>query len=391
MLTKYHPRPQLPSTKSIITAALLAGMLALSAASAPGAATATPDDTARFLAGLPPAANSPLAVLTATPLWQQHARYFNAMFGQEERNALAKIRIFSQEQLPDDHRTLLYMFSGPDFLYANAFFPHAPTYILSGLEPVGEVPELTRLTYPTLEWTLRNTEWSLRSLLSFSFFITRNMKAQLHGGPVYGTLPILYVFLARSGKTIREVSLVSLDADGNIQAPSEAGTDRPKETRVKGVKIAFTDANGAWQTLYYFTTNLADDSVKRSGFLAFCAKFGVADSFLKSASYLLYAGGFSKVRNFMLDHSATILEDDSGIPLVYFDPRQWQLQPIGRYLGPIAEFARHYQPAMAQLFRIGKPIPIDFGVGYRWRRNESNLLLAHRVAPATSEIQLAPH
>ncbi|HEY2530619.1 MAG TPA: hypothetical protein VGJ20_22260 [Xanthobacteraceae bacterium] len=366
-------------------------MLALSAASAPGAETATANDTARFLAGLPPAPDSPLAVLATTPLWQQHERYFNAMFGQEERSALGKIRTFSQERLPDDHRTLLYMFSGPDFLYANAFFPHAPTYILSGLEPVGEVPQLARLAYPTLEWTLRKTEDSLGSLLSFSFFITRKMKAQLHGGPVYGTLPILYVFLARSGKTIREVSFVHIDADGTIQAPSEAGADRPSESAANGVKIAFTDANGDWQTLYYFSTNLANDSVKRSGFLAFCEKFGLADSFLKSASYLLYGGGFSNVRNFMLDHSATILEDDSGIPLAYFEPRQWQLQPIGRYLGPIAEFARHYQPAMAQLFRIGNPVPIDFGVGYRWRRNESNLLLAHRIAPATSEIQLAPH
>ena len=46
---------------------------------------------------------------------------------------------------------MLYMFSGPDFLYAISFFPTAPTYVLSGLEPVGEVPQLTGLTHPAVD------------------------------------------------------------------------------------------------------------------------------------------------------------------------------------------------------------------------------------------------
>ena len=55
------------------------------------------------------------------------------------------------------------------------------------------------------------------SLFNFSFFITQNMKTQLREGPVNGTLPILYVFLARTGKTIHELNLVSLDEHGNFR------------------------------------------------------------------------------------------------------------------------------------------------------------------------------
>ena len=33
--------------------------------------------------------------------------------------------------------TMFYMFSGPDFLYADTFFPNASTYILCGIEPMG--------------------------------------------------------------------------------------------------------------------------------------------------------------------------------------------------------------------------------------------------------------
>jgi hypothetical protein len=376
----------MPSTAPrLMVAALLAGMLALTIAPARSAETSTPDDTARFLAGLPPAADSPLASLAKNPSWEQHARHFDSIFAQEDRTRLSEIRAFSKERLPEKHQTMLYMFSGPDFLYAVSFFPSAQTYVLSGLEPVGEVPQLTGLTHPAVDSSLHNLEVSLSSLLSISFFITKDMQTQLEGGPVYGTLPVLYVFLARTGKTIHDVSFVSLDAAGNIEtapAPGDKSAARRfAQNAAKGVKIVFSDGNGPNQTLYYFSTNLADDGVKTSGFLQFCDRLGVADSFFKSASYLISSGGFNRVRNFILNRSATIVQDDTGIPLTYFDPKKWRLQPFGHYLGPISEFSSCYQPGMEELFRKGKPIPIDFGLGYRWRTDESNLLVAQRIGP----------
>jgi hypothetical protein len=381
----------------LMATAFMAVMLAVITAPARSAETTTADDTARFLAGLPPASGSPLAALTKDPVWQQHARYFDSIFAREDSTKLSKVRIFSKEQLTDKHDTMLYMFSGPDFLYATSFFPTASTYVLAGLEPVGDIPQLTSLSHPAVNGTLRNLETSLGSLLSYSFFITRNMKTQLHEGPVYGTLPVLDVFLARTGKTIHDVSFGGLDAEGNFltadePAATNANTKKPmrsiSRSAAPGVKIVFSDGNGPKQTLYYFSTNLADGSVERSGFLAFCEKQGVADSFIKSASYLLHSGGFNKIRTFLLDHSATILQDDSGIPLAYFDPKKWRLQPFGRYVGPLAIFGHSYQSGMAELFR--QATPIDFGIGYRWRKNESNLLLAQKGAPKTSDEELTP-
>jgi hypothetical protein len=374
-----------------LTAAVLLAVavaLALTLAPVRAADTATADDTAHFLAGLPPAADSPLAALAGDARWQRHARYFDAIFEREDSTTLSRVRAFAQEHLADKHDTMLYMFSGPDFLYATSFFPNASTYVLAGLEPVGDVPQLMALKRPFLEYTLQNIESSIGTLMNYSFFITRNMKSQLSNGPVYGTLPILYVFLARTGKTVHDVTFVDLDGEGNIQTWNETGGKRGSSAAA-GVRIIFSAGNGSWQTLYYFSTNLADGGVTRSGFLTFCDKLGVADSFIKSASYLLHGGGFTKVRSFLLEHSATILQDDSGIPLVYFDPKKWRLQPFGRYVPPLSIFARAYQPRMAELFR--KATPIEFGLGYRWRKNESNLLLAQKLQTGTSESGLSPH
>ena len=355
-----------------ITAA--ATLMALAATLPAGATDAvTADDTAKFLAGMQPAADSPLAPLTKDPFWQRHARFFDNAFGQLEQRQLSHIRAWSDANLAAPRPTMFYMFSGPDFLYADAFYGKATTYVLSALEPTGQVPDLTRLPRGAIGASLYNVERALGSILSFSFFITRQMKTDLRAGQTGGTLPILYVFLARSGKTIRDVAPVALDDKGQAYF----GSENPGPNAVRGARIMFAGPDGAEKTLYYFSTDLSNSGVRASGFLKFCAGLAPGNSLIKSASYLLHSGNFTAVRDFILGNSATVIQDDSGVPLAHYDQRKWRLFPFGRYLGPIDEFPGRYQPSYAELFRRAEPI--DFGIGYRLRTHESNLLLAVRL------------
>jgi hypothetical protein len=356
-------------------AAAAAFMLLAAALPARAIDAVTADDTARFLAGMAPSAGSPLTALTRDPAWQRHARFFDNAFGQLEQHQLSKIRAWADSNLAAPRPTMFYMFSGPDFLYANAFYSKATTYVLSALEPVGSVPDLTRLAPGSIGAGLYDVERSLGSILSFSFFITKQMKTDLRAGQLSGTLPILYVFLARSGKTIRDVSLVALDERGEAYFANEnAGRNV-----TRGVRIVFAGSDHVERTLYYFSTDLSNSGVRSSGFLKFCQTLAPGNSLIKSASYLLHAGNFATVRDFLLANSAAIIQDDSGIPLSDYDLKKWRFFPFGRYAGPISEFPGKYQPAYAELFRRSQPM--DFGIGYRWRSYESNLLLALRVAP----------
>src|SRR5207237_4523267 len=170
----------------------------------------TIDDTARFLAGLPVA--GPLEPLTHDPAWQEHAAAMDEAWKRKEQLQIGPIREWMLANAGEYYRssnTMYYMFSGPDFLYANLFFPNASTYILAGLESIGQVPDLVRMPPEMFRSELAALRGSMNTILKFQYFITKDMRAELgrgqssHGG-VDGTLPILYVFLARLGYTVLE-------------------------------------------------------------------------------------------------------------------------------------------------------------------------------------------
>jgi hypothetical protein len=356
-------------------AAFAASLILVAAVPARAADTATVDDTARFLAGMQPSADSPLLALTKDPAWQHHAKFFDAAFAQLEQRQLSKVKAWADANLAAPKPTMFYFFSGPDFLYANAFYSKATTYVMAALEPPGAAPDLTKVSRGSVDSALSNIEHSLSTILNFSFFITKHMRTDLHVGQISGALPILYVFIERSGKSIKSVTPIALDDNGTVHPAGEDAGKNPQH----GAKIVFAGSDGVEKTLYYFSTDLSNSGLRSSGFLKFCATLAPGNSLIKSASYLLHSGSFTTARDFLLANSATIIQDDSGIPLGDYNAKKWRFFPFGHYAGPIGEFLGRYQQSYAELFRRAQPM--DFGIGYRWRAYESNLLLSVRLSP----------
>lgn len=354
------------------TAALIFALILISLPTARAADAPHPNDTARYLAGLALADGSPLGKLTGEGAWKRHSATLNQAWKRIETNQLSKIRAWSDKHVSSNRKLMLYTFSGPDYLYANAFFPNAETYILSALEPVGPYPNVLRLRRGSRAAALQNLRASMQSVLSYSFFKTKSMKVDLRQASLAGALPVLYVFIARSGNTIEDVQLVSLNPDGTV-TPRDGKTPRGSD---RGAKIVFKGPDGKTRTLYYFSTDLSNTGLKRSGFTKFVSSFGPADSLIKSASYLLHYGNFTSARKYLLENSTVIIQDPSGIPLKHFPRKGWDFKPFGTYRGPIPLFANQYQPQLKRLFSKGRPQKIDWGIGYRWRKHETSVLYA---------------
>jgi hypothetical protein len=313
------------------------------------------DETARLLAGLP--VTGTLASFTQNSGWQAHAAAMDKAWKTKEYFQLGPIASWMSSHAGEYYRssgTMYYMFSGPDFLYAYSFFPDANTYILAGLEPVGQVPDISRMNPETLSANLGALRNSMSTLLITHYFVTEEMKSELNRSNFGGTLPILYVFLARLGCNVQDTTYV--------HSPAE------------GVRITFS-RNGRSQTLFYFKTDLSGGN---TGFLRWCAARGPGVSLIKAASYLMHGEGFSGVRNFLLEHSNIIVQDDSGIPLRAFN-KNWALEFYGRFVPHGEKFGKYDQQALAEIYRRNPPPPeLGFAFGYWWQAERGILILARR-------------
>ena len=339
------------------------------------------NDTARLLAGLAPSADPVMVALTKESAWQQHAKFFDTAWARLEKSQLSKVRAWAETNISEAYAakgTAFYMFSGPDFLYADTFFPQASTYVLCGMEPTGAIPDVAKLTPKVLGGELHALQESLNSVMSYSFFITKQMKDDFQNHSLSGTLPVLYIFLARSGLTLTDVSYVSLDEAG-VLTPQP---DRNGKSSAPGVCIHFlAPGTDTKHTLYYFCTDISDGGLKKSGFLKFCKTLAPGNGCVKSASYLMHESNFSTIRGFLLENIGTLVQDDSGIPVSFFTPDVWQMRYFGAYPGPISLFKNCNQPKLAEAYRTTHPEPLEFGIGYRHHAGESTLMVATRKAP----------
>jgi hypothetical protein len=317
--------------------------------------SASLNDEARFLAGMP-VRGSALDAHSHSQAWMEHATAMDSAFNKQEQHQLAKVRAWSSANVPGagSSGTMYYMFSGPDFVYANAFYPNASTYILCGTEPIGNVPDIAKLDQPQLEAGLAGLRQSMKTILDFHYFITKDMRVDLSRTQISGTLPILFVFLARTGNAVQSVTNVS--------------------TPAPGVKITFS-SGGREQTLYYFKTDLSNGG-RSGGFLKWCASQGPGLSLLKAASYLMHSSEFSNVRSFLLQNSRVIVQDDSGIPLHDIGAAGYDVRVYGTYQGPIQLFTKYYQPDLEQAYHTSNPAPLGFGFGYHWQTERGMLMLA---------------
>lgn len=272
-----------------------------------------------------------------------------------------------------------YMFSGPDILHALSMFPQSDGFLMCGLEPVGVAPDLARLSNHSASAALSEVRKSLEEIIHFSFFKTIDMKVDLRKSAYPGTLPIISLFLAASDQQIDGVEFLKLKSDGTLETAPEGDGN--------AVRLRFGSNHGRERWLIYFQTNVADDGIEPSGFLKFLESQPRGAAYLKAASFLMHNSYFSKIRNHLLKSSEVIVQDDSGIPYRYFDD-SWAVRCYGRYNGPIPLFNEHYQKDLLRAYQRGtKPLP--FGTGYRWRKNDSNLLVAARGEARKAEPVLA--
>jgi hypothetical protein len=102
-----------------------------------------------------------------------------------------------------------------------------------------------------------------------------------------------------------------------------------------GVEIVFHRENDlVSRTLYYFSTDLAAGLERDPRLPRFLHRFGMCDTLLKSASFLPHWRMSASIRDYILQNSNLVLQDDTGVPFRDFEASKWHVQLFGAYSHP---------------------------------------------------------
>lgn len=338
-----------------------------------------------LLAGMQDLKSNDYPDLKSTKEWKNYAISADSNWAKFYRRKLNPVRKWRLKEIPpvmDTVRTLFYPFSGPDFIFADAFFPKANKYILFGLESPGNIPDPLSWKEQNLMPSLAALNKSIDDVISLGFFRTKDMKVDLESSSINGVTPILMLFLARSGHTITDVIPGEMSPEGEFHSLKEFRNAQGGKSYGTAVEIMFTDNNtGEKKSLLYFSVDVSDEGLEKN---TGCKNFlqhipSNCLTLIKSASYLMHLSDFSFIRKTILSKSRFILQDDSGIAYRFFSHKTWQISLFGTYSRTIDLFKNKYQEDLKEAYENEeKPGAVPFKIGYNVKFNETNLLMAIR-------------
>lgn len=339
--------------------------------------------TAQIMAGIAPAGGDPaLERFTKLDAFAEHQKWMTAQWGQVRGRISAIQNWRSQEvKIPAAaQKTLLYPFSGPDFLNAYALFPDHSQYIFFSLERPGSLPDLESVTPVQFGKLLEDVRNAFRDIFQRNYFITDYMSKQLTTPWIRGTVPVMATMMVLMNQRIVRIEPVDLFPELTGAYEARDTVKHPRRI-MRGVRIVFVGAGGgAQQQLYYFSLDATDKALEfYPGFLDWVAQHRPASALLKSASYLLHDNQFEQTRNMILATADYVVQDDTGIPYRFLNQAPWQVRLYGQYNKPIKALRYGYQTDLEAAYKAKTDLPeLPFPFGYRWRGKQSGLLAASR-------------
>jgi len=368
------------------------------------AAPISANTVAQVLAGVTPEPGHPVVDrLVATPEWREHRDWSQSRWVEVNRR-LDAIRSWrdSELKIPNaSSKILVYPFSGPDFLNADALFPTHPRMVFFSLERAGGLPDLTKLDGPQFARMLADARHALSDIFERNYFITSYMSQQLTTPQIKGTTPVIALMMVLTGNRILSIESIEpfpelaahyAQASKPPGAKGEAVTDAPSafagkvpagrpRISLNGNRITFVRGNQAPRTLEYYGLDVTDQELRwYPDFLeTIVGKAQPATVLIKSASYLLHDRQFAGTRAMILKTADIIVQDDTGVPLKFLKSAGMDVKLYGVYTAPIKPLTYATQPDLEAEFRAAGTVPpINFPFGYHGKSGRSMLLLAQR-------------
>ncbi len=228
--------------------------------------------------------------------------------------------------------TVVYPFGGGDLLSALITYPDATEITTISLEHAGDPTRLVAATPRQLKHALAAYRSAARQLLANHDSASENMK-KLERGAVPGQLAFFITALAGLGYEPVGLRYFTIQPDGTLhhlgsQEIADLAATRARRKKASWVdtdySVAFTNSELTFRRAgdptaplivhRHIAANLADDGFVGSALAKHLEAKGQVAAMTKAASYLLWLGNFSAIRDYLLTHATWMISDSTGIP-----------------------------------------------------------------------------
>ncbi len=293
-------------------------------------------------------------------------------------------------------RSVVYPFGGGDLASALVTFPEATDFTTISLEHSGDPRPLAALSAAELRTALSDFRTAIRGLLTANDSATDKLQA-LHRGPLPGQICFFLTALAVFGHQPVSLRYFRLEPDGSLHYYTRAEIEalagkRARKMRDWGVdsdhSVAFSNAELVFERSRadrarivhrHIAANLDNSNLRGSPLEKHLVAKGSVAAMTKAASYLLWSGGFTVIRDYLLRYAAFMISDSTGIPPQHARAAGFQQLTYGRFTGPFLPSATDvHAEAFAELWSAQPYRRLKFRYGYPDADGNFHLLVTRR-------------
>ena len=295
--------------------------------------------------------------------------------------------------------TVVYPFGGGDLLSALITYPDATEITTLSLEHAGDPTRLARASKVELRRALTTYRHVLRQLFANHDSASDNMK-KLERGPVPGQLGMFLAALVAHGYEPVSLRYFRVEPDGALHYFDDAdlaamAAVKAKRKRGKWVdpdySVAFSNAEltfrkvgdpaGRLITHRHIAADLSDRALRGSGVLAYLERRGQVAAMTKAASYLLWLGAFSTIRDYLLGNMVWMASDATGVPPRHAKQAGFRQTTYGRFAGSYLEASATENTAFRKLWADQPYRKLGFRYGYPDSKKQVHMMITARARP----------
>lgn len=332
---------------------------------------------------------------------ERHCQSMHRLYASYKRAWADKAKAFIAALRPANlPATVVYPFGGGDLTSALVVYPDATEITTLSLEAAGDARVIDTISKQQLGDDIGTIAGDVKRLYRSAHSTTKSLMAASHS-ELPGTL--MFALAALAVHEMEPVSLryFDIERDGTLRYLTSGELDRraaefanakrskktskhywyEQESPFANVEIQFRprggDAKAPVRTYRHIVANLDDPHMTADGrVLVHLRAKGKVAVMTKAASFLLWHDDFSQIRDYLLQHTAWMISDASGIPPSYAGPAGFEQITYGAFSGPyFIKDKRNMREQLVKLWASQPARPLPFRFGYPDADKQNHLMI----------------